>query len=69
MSNARPDISAMVQARAEIDDSLNKVLALVAPASGAPAENVDAAYAFVSARMRKARTALIKFEDAVKGGA
>lgn len=63
------DISAMVQARAEIDESLNKVLALVAPANGAPVENADAAWSFVRARVSKARAALARFEDAVKGGA
>lgn len=63
------DISAMVQARAEIDENLNKVLALVAPANGAPVENVEAAWSFVHARMTRARAAMVRFEDAVKGGA
>jgi hypothetical protein len=66
---AKPNWPTAMRARAQIDDQLNKTLALLAPAADeqhSPQVNEPVAD-YITARMNAVRRALTDFEDAMKG--
>ncbi len=69
LPSTKPNWPTAMRARAQIDEQLNKVLSLLAPAANdehSPQVNEPTAD-YIAARVNAARRALIDFEDAMKG--
>lgn len=65
----RPNHVQMARARAEVDENINKVLTLVAQPEGEPIDLDQRELQIVTPYLDKARSALRRFEQAVRGGA
>ncbi len=63
----KANLLAMVRARAEIDEHLNRVLVLSAPAPGDLDYGADAAAELIRAHIASARRVLAGFERAARG--
>lgn len=61
-----PNYRAMAEARAAVDEQLNKALAFLAPTSETLVVPVEAAQKYITARIDAAREGLRRFEIAAK---